>query len=121
MEIYREFEPVQHGSPVLPTNWTGSAGEFWCLSTNSEEGGLYDGWGRRVVRFPADGHPDMAAAVLDVTGDARDEIITWDPFEIWIYTQSDNPKPGRLYQPTRNPLHNDSNYKTTVSLPGWTK
>lgn len=121
LEIYREFEPVQHGSPVLPVNWTGRPGEFWCLSTNSEEGGLYDGWGRKVVRFPADGHPDMASAVLDVTGDCRDEIITWDPFEIWIYTQSDSPKAGRLYKPTRNPLFNDSNYKTTVSLPGWTK
>lgn len=121
MEIYREFEPVQHGSALLPVNWTGQAGEFWCLSPNSEEGGLYDGWGRRVVRFPADGHPDMACAVLDVTGDCRDEIIVWDPFEIWIYTQSDNPKPGRLYKPTRNPLHNESNYKTTVSLPGWSE
>lgn len=121
LEIYREFEPVQHGSALQPVNWTGQAAEFWCLSTNSEEGGLYDGWGRRVVRFPADGHPDLAAAVLDVTGDCRDEVITWDPFEIWIYTQSDNPKPGRLYQPLRNPRHNDSNYKTTVSLPGWSK
>lgn len=119
MEIYHEFEPVQHGSALHPVNWTGRAGEFWLLSTNSEEGGMYDGWGRRVVRFPADGHPDMASAVLDVTGDGRDEIITWDPFEIWIYTQSDNPKPSRLYAPTRNPLHNYSNYMTILSLPGW--
>jgi hypothetical protein len=43
----------------------------------------------------------------------------WDPWEIWIYTQSDNPKPGRLYKPRRNPLFNDSNYQTNVSLPGW--
>jgi rhamnogalacturonan endolyase len=63
----------------------------------------------------------LAYAVLDVTGDARDEIIVWDPFEIWIYTQSDSPKSGRLYRPVRNPSFNDSNYKTTVSLPGWTK
>ena len=119
MEIYHEFEPVQHGSAVHPVNWTGRAGELWLLSTNSEEGGMYDGWGRRAVRFPADGHPDMASAVLDVTGDGRDEIITWDPFEIWIYTQDDNPKSGRLYAPRRNPLHNYSNYMTILSLPGW--
>lgn len=119
MEIYHEFEPVQHGSALHPVNWTGRAQEYWLLSTNSEEGGMYDGWGRRVVRFPADGHPDMASAVLDVTGDGRDEILTWDPFELWIYTQSDNPKEGRLYAPRRNPLHNYSNYMTILSLPGW--
>ena len=28
-------------------------------------------------------------------------------------------KPGKLYKPRRNPLCNDSNYKATVSLPGW--
>lgn len=121
LNILRTFEPVQHGSMVLPVNWTGRPGEFWCLSTNSEHGGLYDGEGRRVVKFPADGHPDYACAVLDLTGDARDEIVTWDGYEMWIYTQDDGPLPGRFYQPVRNPAHNESNYRANVSLPGWTK
>jgi hypothetical protein len=122
LNILKTFEPVQHGSMILPVNWTGKPGEFWCLSTNSEHGGLYDGHGRRVVKFPADGHPDYAYAVLDVTGDARDEIITWDGYELWIYTQSDNPLPGPLYPPTRSPLHNESNYRASLSLPpGWEK
>jgi len=40
---------------MLPVNWTGRPGEFWALSPNVTEGGLFDGWGRRVTRFPADG------------------------------------------------------------------
>lgn len=119
LNILRTFEPVQHGSMILPVNWTGQPGEYWCLSTNPEWGGLYDGQGRRVVKFPADGHPDYAYAVLDLTGDARDEIVTWDGYEMWIYTQSDGPPPGRIYQPKRNPSYNESNYRATVSLPGW--
>jgi rhamnogalacturonan endolyase len=121
LNILRTFEPAQHGSMVLPVNWTGRPGEFWGLSTNSEHGGLYDGAGRRVVRFPADGHPDYAYAALDLTGDVRDEIVTWDGYEMWIYTQSDSPLPGKLYRPVRNPAFNESNYRANVSRPGWTK
>lgn len=117
--LYHDFEPSQHGSMMLPVNWTGQPPEYWILSPNVEDGGMFDGWGRRVFQFPADGHPDMCVAVVDLTGDCRDEILVWDPYEIWIYTQNDNPKSGRLYQPRRNPLYNYSNYQSTVSLPGW--
>ena len=37
--------------------------------------------------FPDDGHPDLAAYVANVTGDARDEMILWDQERVWIYTQ----------------------------------
>lgn len=117
--LYHDFEPVQHGSMMLPINWTGQPPEYWILSPNVEDGGMYDGKGRKVFEFPADGHPDMCVAVLDLTGDCRDEIVVWDPLEVWIYTQEDNSKSGRLYKPKRNPLSNYSNYQTTVSLPGW--
>ena len=63
----------------------------------------------------------MCCAVLDLTGDCRDEIVVWDHDEMWVYTQSDNPKLGRLYKPKRNPLYNRSNYQATVSLPGWSE
>ena len=119
--LYHDFEPCQHGSMMLPVNWTGLPPEYWILSPNVEDGGMFDGWGRRVFRFPADGHPDMCYAVLDLTGDCRDEIVVWDPNEVRIYTQSDNPKKGRLYKPKRNPLSNYSNYQATVSLPGWSE
>ncbi|MBM4027673.1 MAG: hypothetical protein FJ280_20070 [Planctomycetes bacterium] len=120
-EVYHDCEPCQHGSMCLPINWTGRPPEYFVLSPNVEAGGLFDGWGRCVVRFPADGHPDMCYAVLDITGDCRDEIVLWDPHEIWVYTQSDNPRTGKLYKPIRNPLYNYSNYQATVSLPGWSQ
>lgn len=119
LEIYKEWEPMQYGSMCLPVNWTGGSEEYFVLNPNVDEGGMYDGWGRRVVLFPDDGHPEMCNAVLDITGDCRDEVVVWDPHEMWVYTQEDNPKAGKLYRPKRNPLYNYSNYQATVSLPGW--
>lgn len=116
--IYHSFEPNQYGSMCLPLNWTGRTEEFFVLNANVDEGGAWDGYGRRVLEFPDDGHPDMCYAVLDITGDCRDEIVVWDPHELWVYTQGDNPLTGELYRPVRNPLFNYSNYQATVSLPG---
>ena len=116
-DVYHDFEPVQYGSMCLPINWSGAPGEYWVLSANVDEGGLFDGWGRRVVKFPADGHPDMCNAVLDITGDAREEIVVWDPSEMWVYTQDDNPLPEVPFVSEKNPLYNYSNYQATVSLP----
>ncbi len=119
--LYHDFEPCQHGSMCLPINYTGESEEFFVLSPNVEEGGMYDGWGRRVVNFPADGHPELCNAVLDITGDCRDEVVVWDTYELWVYTQDDNPKKGKLYKPIRNPLYNYSNYQATVSFPNWSQ
>jgi rhamnogalacturonan endolyase len=114
-----QAEPIHSGSPLLPVNWRGDGQEFAMLSGNVREGGLIDGHFRRVVMFPGDGHPDLAYAVEDLTGDARDEIVLWDTERVWIYTQ-DRPFTGkRIYKPVRNPAYNESNYRTTVSLPGW--
>ena len=38
---------------------------------------MLDGQLRRAVMFPDDGHSDLAANVLDPTGDARAEIAVW--------------------------------------------
>jgi len=118
-EPYLSIEPNQYGSMCLPLNWTGRSEEFFVLNANVDEGGIYDGYGRRVLDFPHDGHPDMCNAVLDITGDCRDEIVVWDHYKIWVYTQDDSPKRGKLYKPERNSLSNYSNYQATVSLPGW--
>ncbi len=117
--IYLMIEPTNYGSMCLPINWRGDGQEFIVLNPNVKEGGMYDGWGRRAVVFPDDGHPDMCNAVLDITGDVRDEVVVWDMHSMWVYTQSDSPKTGRLYTPVRNPLWNYSNYQLTVSSPGW--
>ncbi|HWQ55943.1 MAG TPA: hypothetical protein VN442_19800 [Bryobacteraceae bacterium] len=112
-------EPIHTGSPMLPVNWLGDGQEYALLSGNPREGGMIDGYLRRVVMFPDDGHPDLAANALDLTGDARDEIVLWDQRQVWIYTQ-DRPFSGpRIYAPMRNPDANESNYRTNVSLPRW--
>jgi hypothetical protein len=91
------------------------------LCAASDEGIFFADMQGRVSLHHYIGHPDMCNAVLDVTGDCRDEIVVWDPHDLWVYTQSDSPKPGRLYKPKRNPLYNTSNYQATVSLPGWSE
>jgi hypothetical protein len=117
--ILAQEEPIHSGAPMLPVNWRGDGQEFVLLSGNAKEGGLIDGHLRRVVMFPDDGHPDLAANVLNATGDARDEIVLWDQQRVWIYTQ-DRPFTGkRIYAPLRNPDYNESNYRTNVSLPRW--
>ena len=117
--ILAQEEPIHSGSPMLPVNWRGDGQEFVLLSGNAREGGMIDGQLRRVVMFPDDGHPDLTANVLDLTGDARDEVVLWDQERVWIYTQ-DRPFAGsRIYAPKRNPDYNESNYRINVSLPGW--
>jgi hypothetical protein len=113
------LEPNHYGNPLLPVNWTGDGREFLFLNGDPKEGGLLDGWGRRVVMFPDDGHPVLAGMVLNLTGDERDEIVLWDQDRMWIYTQ-DRPFAGkRIYAPHRNPLYNESNYRANISLPAW--
>jgi hypothetical protein len=117
--ILAQDEPIHTGAPMLPVNWRGDGQEFAMLSGNPKEGGMLDGHLRRVVMFPEDGHPDLAFNVMDLTGDPRDEIVLWDQEQVWIYTQ-DRPFTGKkIYAPIRNPDHNESNYRTNVSLPRW--
>jgi rhamnogalacturonan endolyase len=117
--ILAQEELIPGSSHLQPVNWRGDGQEFAMLNANVREGGMVDGQLRRVVMLPDDGHPDLAYQILNVTGDERDEIIVWDAESVWIYTQ-DRPFTGqRMYTPTRNPLYNDSNYRATVSLPGW--
>ena len=84
---------------MLPVNWRGDGQEFVLLSGNAKEGGMIDGHLRRVVMFPDDGHPDLAANVLDLTGDQRDEIVLWDQERVWIYTQDRPFKGDEIYAP----------------------
>jgi hypothetical protein len=57
--------------------------------------------------YDIDGHPDMCCEAVDILGDGRDEIITWDYKSLWIYTQDDNPKP-QSYHPVKFPDYNAS-------------
>jgi rhamnogalacturonan endolyase len=115
-DLVDSFEPTPFGSMCLPLNWNGSNEELYILNANAHFGGAWDGYGRKALAFPDDGHPDMCYAVLDITGDPRDEIVVWNPKELWVYTQ-DRPAPAGLEpaKPKRNPLYNYSNYQATLS------
>jgi len=115
-----EFEPTTTGSVLNPVNWTGWGTELALLSGSVLHGGMIDGHGRRVVLFPDDGHPELCAEAVDLTGDARDEVVLWDAERIWIYTQDEAFSGGRLYAPLRYPHCNASNYRAEISLPRWT-
>ena len=115
--ILAQDEMVPGSTHLEPVNWRGDGQEFALLSGSVREGGMIDGKLRRVVMFPDDGHPDLASAVRDLTGDRRDEIVLWDQTRVWIYTQ-DRPFTGaNVYAPVRNPHYNDSNYRAMVSMP----
>ncbi len=117
--ILQKAEPIHNGSKLLPVNWRGDGEEFVLLSGDAKYGGMINGRLERTVMFPDDGHPDLAAFVLDLTGDGRDEVVLWDEKSVWIYTQDRPFKGEKLYAPVRNPLYNVSNYSCIVSLPGW--
>ena len=115
--VISDFEPrPEHGSSIVPVNWKGDGTELILIGPDSIDGGLFDGFGHKAVRFPADGHPTKAYDALDLTGDNRDELIFWDSDEIWIYTQS-NQLEKTLPAPIRNSLSNESNYRARVSVP----
>ena len=77
---------------------------------------MIDGQLRRVVMFPDDGHPDLASEVRTSRA-TRGTRSCCGIRAVWIYTQ-DRPASGSsVYRPARNPHYNDSNYRSTVSLP----
>ena len=102
-----------------PVNWKGDGEEFYMISPDTVNGGLFDKEGLLSVAFPKDGHPVSCYLATDLTGDARDEIILWDPGELWIYTQEDNPRMGNTYAPRRIPLYNFSMHQMYRSTPDW--
>ncbi|MGE5604841.1 MAG: hypothetical protein ACM3YE_04025 [Bacteroidota bacterium] len=108
-------EPATNGNIISPVNWTGDGRDLILLNAGIEQGGLIDGWNRQVVRFPDDGHPELCAEVIDLTGDARDEIVVWDEKMMYIYTQDNIVEdPCR---PRKYPTYNASNYRGEYSYP----
>lgn len=116
------MEPGTNGNVIAPVNWMGDGTELILLNGSVAHGGLLDGEGDRVVIFPDDGHPELCAEVLDITGDGRDELILWDAHKMYIYTQ-DRPCEitGRQYTPEKFPCYNGSNYRGEFSYPKWSK
>ena len=111
-----------NGNIISPVNWSGDGTELILLNGNVTYGGMMDGDGDRVVVFPDDGHPDLCAEVIHLTGDARDEIVLWDEHKMYLYTQ-DRPCEcsGKEYVPEKYPHYNGSNYRGEYSFPHWRK
>jgi rhamnogalacturonan endolyase len=115
-----DVEPAATGNIMNPVNWTGDGIELALLSGSQKHGGLVDGYGRRVVEWPDDGHPELAAEALDLTGNARDEVVLWYSDRMNIYTQDTDASAQTIYKPRRYPHYNNSNYRAEISLPDWT-
>ena len=96
----------------VPVNWSGDGVELL-----GSPHGLYDGYGRMVVRFP-DSHPGKVW-VYDICGDPRDEVIVWNDKFLSIYTQSENFTGKRLFTPKRR-IYNQTFYGSFISNPSWT-
>lgn len=113
-------EMLCNGNIITPVNWDGSGQDLILMNG---ETGMIDGHGNHTVSFPDDGHPTLAAEVLDITGDNRDEIILWDRKKMYVYTPSGNTKvkDGKIYDPIKYPMYNASNYRGEYSFPRWTE
>lgn len=103
------------GNTLQPVNWTGEDEELVYFSAHADHGGLYNWEGEQVVPFPSDGHPELCSEVLDLFGSGRDNLIVWDPSQLWIYAPADDAEPQ--HRPLRPPLHSWSNYMCYWSLP----
>ncbi|MEC5398403.1 hypothetical protein [Uliginosibacterium sp. H1] len=116
-ELLDAFEPTSNGHLITPVNWSGDGHDLRLLNGSVKDGGLVDGHGRVVVRFPDDGHPALCAEVLDLTGDARDEIVLWDTQRMYIYTQDRPASVAEASRPLKYPHYNASNYRGEFHYP----
>ena len=118
-KVSGDLIPASGVSRCIPVNWKGDGEEFFIISADSISGGMFDKDGLLSVKFPSDGHPVQCHMTLDLTGDARDEVLVWDERSLWIYTQDDNPRMGHTYNPDRIPPYNHSMHQMNHSLPAW--
>lgn len=112
--LWSDERPV-NGNVITPVNWYGDGRDLILRNGTVEQGGLIDGFNRQVVRFPDDGHPELCAEVIDLTGDCRDEIVLWDEKMMYIYTQ-DNVVADAVPK-DKYPHYNASNYRGEFSYP----
>jgi len=110
------FEPGTDGNMITPVNWTGTGQDLILLNGNHELGGLIDGYGRQVVQFPDDGHPELCADVMQFHGDPMDKLVLWDCKKMFIYTQNGEIESSNDYQPQKYPHYNGSNYRGEYSF-----
>jgi outer membrane protein assembly factor BamB len=111
-----EMENELNGNVLSPVNWRGDGADLFLLNADVAKGGLIDGEGNQVVKFPEDGHPTLCCEVIDLCNDNRDEIVVWDYETMYIYTQ-ENVLEEEAYAPVKYPHYNASNYRGEYSFP----
>lgn len=111
-----EAENELSGNMLTPVNWDGTGQDMILLNADTKLGGMIDGDGMQCVVFPEDGHPTMCVEAINLTGDARDEIVVWDYHQLYIYTQDDGYM-EHAYAPVKYPHYNGSNYRGEYSYP----
>jgi hypothetical protein len=107
-EKITSFEPDNVSQGGTPVNWTGEGEELQLITTSPQAFGMYDAYGRKVVEFPEDGYLTSKdwyfreTFIMDLVGDARDEIAFLDGERLLIYTQDTPfPKGRKIYAPLR--------------------
>jgi rhamnogalacturonan endolyase len=117
-EVLHSFQPSAYGSPIPPVDWAGDGSHLLLVSVAStEEGGLYDGFGRQVVSFPDDGHPTLCYDVANITGGDLDDILCWDHDQLWIYRSEQTSNCTINKHPTiLPPRYNGSNYRANIYM-----
>jgi rhamnogalacturonan endolyase len=84
------MEPDNSEAYDIPVRWAPDQ-DLFLLVSSAEAGGLYDGYGRRVIPFSdaALSDPDRALLAMDFTGNGLDDFVIQSKDAILIYTQSD--------------------------------
>lgn len=118
-------QPPVCGNTLQPVNWRGYGAELIYFSAHPDYGGLWNADGRQVVPFPRDRHPELCSEVLDLFGSDTDNLLVWDPTQLWVYEAADagrglaraEPRARPSHRPIRPPLHSWSNYMCYWSVP----
>ena len=105
------FETGANGNIINPVSWNTDGKILALYSASTEHGGLFDGYGDCIVKFPSDGHPELCCDAVDLFGDEREEILCWDEKIMYIYTQEDNPAELMFSNRKRYEEYNYSNYR----------
>ena len=103
-------EIPDNGQVLCPVDWSAECRPLCLINGCMRYGGMMDGFGRRVVRFPDDGHPDLCADATDLLGTGRDQVLLWDDDTLFVYGAEDigdEPSTYRRFPPEWN----RSNYR----------
>lgn len=110
------IETGANGNVLTPVNWTDQECQLILYSASVRYGGLFDGYGDRVVSFPNDGHPELCCDALDLLSIGLDGLLAWDTNKMYIYIQPDRSQ-SKIHAVIKNNQFNYSNYRAEFAWP----